>query len=248
MRYRATVAYDGSSYFGFQRQIGDTPTVQLALEIAIARVTGQRVNVLAAGRTDTGVHATGQVIAFDVEWSKADEALLKALNANLPDDIALQDMRQQAGFHPRFDAISRTYRYRLLQTEHRQPLLRLQTWQQRSQLDETVMQQAAQIVIGEHDFASFGKPPQGENTVRHIFVSQWEQQGLAGGTLWTYTVEGNAFLQHMVRRLVGAMVKLGRGGLTLTEFDSLFRRAELMESMTMAPPQGLTLEAVRYSE
>src|SRR5262245_36389052 len=113
MRYRATLAYDGTAYQGFQRQIGDTPTVQLAVENAIAAVTGQRATVIGAGRTDAGVHATGQVITFEVEWAHADEALLRAINAHLPGDIALQTIADAPGFHPRFDAASRLYRYRV---------------------------------------------------------------------------------------------------------------------------------------
>src|SRR6185503_8073316 len=128
MRYRATLAYDGTDYQGFQRQIGDTPTIQLAVEKAILAVTGQTATVNGAGRTDAGVHATGQVIAFDVDWNHGDAALLRAINANLPDAIALQDIETAPGFHPRFDAIARLYRYRVFQADQRQPMMRLQNW------------------------------------------------------------------------------------------------------------------------
>src|ERR1043165_2626290 len=130
MRYRATLAYDGTAYQGFQRQSGDTPTVQGTVERAIAQARGgQQVNISGAGRTDTGVHAIGQVIAFDLDWSHDDQALLRAINFHLPEDIALQDIRQQPDFHPRHDAISRLYRYRILVAAHRQPLLRTRVWQ-----------------------------------------------------------------------------------------------------------------------
>src|SRR5690606_5839800 len=115
VRYRATRADDGTAYQGFQRQGGDTPTIQAALEKALLAVTGQPVTVIAAGRTDSGVHAVGQVIAFDVVWKHGDDDLLRAINAVLPDDIALQDLRQQAGFHPRYDAVARVYKYHLVQ-------------------------------------------------------------------------------------------------------------------------------------
>src|SRR5262249_47161315 len=121
MRYRATLAYDGTAYQGFQRQIGDTPTVQLALEKAITRVTEQKVTVSGAGGTDSGVPATGQVIASDVDWKHSDEALLRAINAKLPPDIALQDITPAPDFHPRFEAVSRLYRYRVFQSKQRQP-------------------------------------------------------------------------------------------------------------------------------
>lgn len=248
MRYRATLAYDGTAYQGFQRQIGDTPTIQLAVEKAITAVTGQTATVNGAGRTDAGVHATGQVIAFDVEWSHDDAALLRAINANLPDDIALQNIAPAPGFHPRFDAAARLYRYRVLQGEQRQPTMRLQTWFVRWELNMAFMAQAARMLEGEHDFAAFGKPPQGDNTIRHVFQSRWFMQPQHAGVLWIYNIEANAFLQHMVRRIVWHMVDVGRGKESLTDFEIYFRRAQLPQTGSIAPPQGLTLEQVRYAE
>ncbi len=243
MRYRATVAYDGTAYQGFQRQAGDTPTIQGELERAVAAVTQQSPTVIGAGRTDTGVHALGQVIAFDVEWRHNDDDLLRAINANLPDDIALQDIAQQPSFHPRFDASSRVYVYQLIQASHRQPLLRYRAWHIRGELDSEAMQQAADMLLGRHDFAAFGKPPQGENTVRAVFQSQWTREP---GALWTYCIEADAFLQHMVRRIVGTLVDVGRGMMTLEQFKAAFRGAKLSESSTLAPPHGLTLVEVKY--
>ena len=128
-RYRATLAYDGTAYAGFQRQAAGTPTIQGALEAAIERVCRQTVTVLGAGRTDAGVHASGQVIAFDVDWRHAASDLLRALNANLPTDIALQSIAlAEAGFHPRFSARSRTYVYRFYPRRVRQPLWDRQAW------------------------------------------------------------------------------------------------------------------------
>lgn len=248
MRYRATLAYDGTAYQGFQRQAGNTPTIQLALEQAIATVTGQQVTIKGAGRTDTGVHASGQVIAFDVEWGHPDDILLRAINAKLPDDIALQDIRQQPGFSPRFDATSRLYRYRVLVAAPRQPLTRLRVWQLQTPLNGAQMQLAADVLIGEHDFGAFGQPPKGDNTVREMFRSEWAAQQDTFGLLWTYTVEANAFLQHMVRRLVWQMVQVGQNRMTIAEFEERFRSAELIGITSIAPPQGLTLELVRYNE
>jgi tRNA pseudouridine38-40 synthase len=204
--------------------------------------------VIGAGRTDTGVHATGQVIAFEVEWKHGDHALLRAINARLPEDIALQDLRPQEGFHPRFDAFSRLYRYRLVQAPQRQPLLRARAWHVWGDLNGEAMEQAAQLLLGEHDFAAFGQPPQGENTVRTVYLSEWVKQAEPYGTLWAYTIEANAFLQHMVRRVVGMLVRVGQGGMTVVEFEAIFHRAQLAEAISLAPPQGLTLEAVRYNE
>jgi len=246
MRYRATLAYDGTAYQGFQRQIGDTPTIQLAVEQAVAAVTGQTTPVIGAGRTDSGVHATGQVIAFDVEWRHGDTALLRAINANLPDDIALQDIAEAPGFHPRFDALSRLYRYRVIQAEQRQPLLRNRAWHIRWKLDGDWIKQAAGLLLGKHDFAAFGKPPQGENTVRTVYQSEWTAEPEVYGTLWTYTIEADAFLQHMVRRIVWMLLDVGRGKQTVSDFEVYFRRAELPTEGSIAPPGGLTLEQVKY--
>jgi tRNA pseudouridine38-40 synthase len=245
-RYRATLAYDGTAYQGFQRQPGETPTVQFVVERAIAAVTQETVTIVGAGRTDAGVHARGQVIAFDVAWRHDDIILLRAINANLPDDVALQDIRQHEGFHPRFDALSRVYRYRVLQVEQRQPLLWKHTWQMTGPLDLPVMEQAAALLVGTHDFASFGNPPQGENTVREVMVSRWTKCTESAGELLVYEVEATAFLHHMVRRIVGLMVDVGRGKIDLPEFDTIFRSADLSLSKTLAPPQGLVLEKVRY--
>ncbi len=248
MRYRATLAYDGTAYQGFQRQSGDIPTIQGAVEQAIALVSGQQVSISGAGRTDTGVHASGQVIGFDVEWTHADQALLRAINFHLPPDIALQSIRQQPGFHPRYDAISRLYRYRVLIAPQRQPLLLTRAWQMWNGLDGDLMEQASKLFLGEKDFAALGNPTQGEVTIRTVYRSEWSSQQTELGTLWTYTVEANGFLQHMVRRMVAMLVQVGQKRMTLERFEQLLDRAKLVEALAIAPPQGLTLEVVRYNE
>lgn len=248
MRYRATLAYDGTAYQGFQRQSGDTPSIQGTVEQAIALVSGQKVAISGAGRTDTGVHAIGQVIAFDVEWAHADEALLRAINFQLPQDIALQDIRQQPDFHPRYDAISRLYRYRVLIAAQRQPLLLTRVWQMWNGLDGALMEQASKLLIGEKDFGALGKPTQGEVTIRNVMRSEWASQHNEFGMLWTYTVEADGFLHHMVRRMVALLVQVGQKRMTLERFEELLNRAKLVEALAIAPPQGLTLEVVRYNE
>ncbi len=247
-RYRCTLAYDGTVYHGFQRQSGSILTVQSALEHAIERVTQQQINITAAGRTDSGVHAVGQVIAFDAVWRSADALLMKAINANLPDDIALQDIRQHEGFHPRFDALSRSYHYTILVTAQRQPFLAKYSWQLNNPLELDAMQQAASMLIGEHDFAAFGNPPQGTNTVREMFRSNWSVEAADYGYRYIYNVEANAFLYNMVRRIVGTLVSVGRKTLSVTEFDAIFRSADLAQAKVLAPPQGLVFQKVRYPD
>jgi tRNA pseudouridine38-40 synthase len=245
-RYRATLAYDGSAYVGFQRQAEGRRTIQGEVERAIAQVTGQQVTVIGAGRTDTGVHAEGQVIAFDVSWRRDDETLLKALNATLPDDIALQDIRQHEGFHPRFDAVARIYRYTLVQAPQRQPLMRHRAWHIFGDLDVGSVREACVLLVGVHDFAAFGHAPQGDNTVREVLRSEWETDDTHTSVLHVYHIEANAFLQHMVRRIVGVLVEVGRGRLSLDAFRKALTSGAMVNGVTLAPPHGLVLESVRY--
>jgi tRNA pseudouridine38-40 synthase len=247
-RYRALLSYDGTAYLGFQRQAGHAPTIQGAVERALMAVTGAQATVIGAGRTDTGVHATGQVIAFDVDWTHGADALARAVNAALPNDIALWAVVHHEGFHPRFDALSRTYRYTVALAPHRLPLVRYRAWWVRAELDGHAMQQAAEMLIGRRDFGAFGQAPQGNNTVRTVIASQWATASRPGYTEWVYTIEADAFLQHMVRRIVGALVDVGRGSLTHEGLAALLERAALRQKGSIAPPQGLVLEYVRYAD
>lgn len=249
-RYRAILAYDGTRYQGFQRQAGDTPTVQGAVEAAIQCVTGQAITLIGAGRTDSGVHATGQVIAFDVAWRHPTEALWRAINANAPDDIALQSLDEtDAAFHPRYDARSRTYDYTLYEAPVRQPILNKWAWHVPARaLDLDRMQHAASLLLGTHDFATFGQPPQGDNTVREMLHSQFTgvRPLTPQGREIRYTISANAFLYRMVRRIVGALVRVGSGQVTLDEFEAAFRAADGTWPNQTAPARGLCLTMVTY--
>lgn len=203
--------------------------------------------MIGAGRTDAGVHATGQVVTFEAGWRHSETALLNAINAHLPADIALQDIAPAPpGFHPRFSARSRTYTYTVLTAQQRQPLLRQRAWLIRQPLDSVALNRAAALLIGQHDFAAFGKPPQGENTVRTVYRSGWAAPPDDAAATLIYTVEANAFLQHMVRRMVGVMAQVGRGALSVEVFEALFRSAQLVAAVPLAPPQGLVLTRVDY--
>jgi tRNA pseudouridine38-40 synthase len=247
-RYRATLAYDGTAYMGFQRQL-TSPTIQLSIETAIQQVTGQAVTLMGAGRTDAGVHASGQVIAFDVDWKHPDEALLRAINAHLPPDIALQSICQHEGFHPRYDALSRRYVYTVINTPNRHPLYHQSAWHVRGDISLMAMQTVAEMLIGVHDFRAFGQDPQGgDSTIREVFISEWTSTPIPDGALLRYTVEANAFLYHMVRRMVGAQVLVGRGMLSPEAFLGIFQDGAMEKIKQIAPPHGLVLEKVRYPE
>jgi tRNA pseudouridine38-40 synthase len=249
-RYGAILAYDGTAYRGFQRQAPPALTIQSAVEGAISRVTAQQAPVVAAGRTDAGVHATGQVIAFDVKWKHDDEELLRAINSQLPPDIAVRDIWQQQGFHPRYNALWRQYAYRIATPVVRQPMLNRQAWQLIGvSLDLKRMNMAAALCLGEHDFAAFGKPPQegSTNTVRRIYQSSWELEAGAFGELARYRIRGTAFLYHMVRRLVGMMAQVGRGVISPGEFEAILKSCDINKAKALAPAKGLLLEAVGYA-
>lgn len=250
-RYRAVLAYDGTEYFGFQRQAGDTPTIQGAVEAALKQVTQQDVTVIGAGRTDTGVHATGQVIAFDVAWRHETSALWRAMNANLPGAIALQSLEEAAAtFHPRFDARRRAYTYTLYFAPVRQPIWQRCAWHiathRAPALDE--MRKAAAGLVGTHDFATFGQPPQGESTTREVFRSEvsLEERPETSCYVLRYTIEANAFLYRMVRRIVGGLARVGRGDLTAEDFLTAFRAADGTWPNPSAPAHGLCLTRVTY--
>ena len=248
-RFGAILAYDGTAYQGFQRQPFPTPTIQAAVEDALATISGEPVRIVAAGRTDAGVHATGQAIAFDMEWNHEDRDLQNAINSQLPLDIALQRVWRQAGFHPRFDALWRQYAYRIATVDVRQPLLNRHFWQLAcAPLNIETMREAAALCLGELDFAAFGTPPQqgSSNTVRLILASRWHLQENEHGLSFIYRIRGSAFLYHMVRRLVGSMVQVGKGKLTVGEFEEILISRDLERAKVLAPPNGLVLEAVKY--
>ena len=242
MRVRAVVAYDGTDYSGLQRQ-ANGPTVQAALEAALARVSQEAITVLAAGRTDAGVHAAGQVIAFDTAWRHGLDDLHRALNAVLPADVAVQKVEQAApDFHPRYDAHSRCYRYTVYNAPVRCPLTRRYSLHVTASLDVVAMQQAAQSLVGERDFATFGQPPQGKITVRRVLAAEW------GGEMprLTFDIEANAFLYRMVRSIVGTLLQVGRGGMDVEEFVAALASCDRSRAGPTAPPHGLCLMEVKY--
>jgi tRNA pseudouridine38-40 synthase len=255
MRYRATLAYDGTAFQGFQRQRDGVPTVQGAVEAALAALCGGGyVVVRGAGRTDTGVHATGQVVAFDLDWTHGSRALYHALNANLPPSVAVTHVSEAAdGFHPRFDAVRRAYRYRLLLADHPLPLERHTAWvvlRERCQWALKDAQAAAATLPGTRDFGALGKPPQGTNTVRTVYHSAltWQPYTDGDAIAVTYTIEANAFLYRMVRRTVGMLYDVALHRLMPDDFARLLAAGTVAQGVTIAPPQGLVLTRVMYRD
>ena len=246
MRLAMIVEYHGEGYSGFQYQ-KNAPTVQQQIEKAIESLTAQPTRIKAAGRTDAGVHALGQVVAFDTDAGYAPEVFLNALNARLPLDIAVREAyRVRPNFDPRRDAISRLYRYTLLVSNVRSPVWRRSSHQVRGPLALDSMRDAASLMVGVHDFANFGGPPErpDASTVRRIFGIYLNTDG----AFIHVEVEGNAFLTRQVRRMVGALLDVGAGRLTTEDIEKQISRAEDAPTARSLPPQGLCLVEVKYAD
>ncbi len=249
VRYQVILAYDGSQFQGFQRQ-ANTRTVQGVVEDALRRLNWRGRTILAAGRTDTGVHAAGQVIAFDLEWAHSPQELQAALNAHLPLEVAARQVQAtHADFHPRRDARWRRYRYQIYCQPVRHPLLDPFAWRVWPPASLPSLQTAASLLTGKHDFAAFGTPPRAaSSTVRTVMQATWEDNA----PYFTFEVTGNAFLYHMVRRLVFLQVAVAQDRLPLQAIAQALQPTRLANGeisprvQGLAPPQGLTLAEVRY--
>jgi tRNA pseudouridine38-40 synthase len=254
-RYRALLEYDGTDYHGFQIQ-ADRPTIQGELERALLATTGAPVTVVGAGRTDAGVHARGQVVSFTTEWKHGCPILQRALNARLPRDIAIRELQvADADFHARHGAASRVYIYTMYQGSVRSPLLERWAHYEPDPLDVMAMAQAAAKLVGNHDFAAFGQPPQGVNTTRQVLVARWwtcdSDQAFRVGphervTLMAFEIEANAFLRGMARRVVGTLLLVGKGALGVEEFAGILDARDISKAGPSVPPGGLCLWHVRY--
>lgn len=243
--YRATVQYDGTDYYGFQRQRRGVPSIQATIEEVLARLAGHPIRVLGAGRTDTGVHALGQVVGFTIEWSdkRGLPALQRALNALLPPDIAVVQLAEASpDFHPRYDARRRSYAYHILNAPVRRPLLRQRAWHVAQPLEPARMNEAAAALIGVRDFATFGRATVGDSTVREVFAAEWRRDG----EMLIFDICANAFLQRMVRSVVGSLKAVGCGKWTAAEFVEALAARDRARSATSAPAHGLYLVSVEY--
>jgi tRNA pseudouridine38-40 synthase len=246
-RYQVTLAYDGALFKGFQRQRRKTQearTVQGVVEATLRNLGWQGHTILAAGRTDTGVHASGQVIAFDLDWGHPPEALLAALNANLPEDVAAQAVKiAPANFHPRYDASARRYRYSIYCRPMRDPLKERFAWRVWPALNLEILQTAAGQLLGTHDFSAYGTPPRGVGSkIRSVYQAGWQAEEMD----LIFEIVANAFLYRMVRRLVYAQVMIAQNMLSPdTILVSLEGRTQGMVQ-GLAPPQGLVLAEVIY--
>lgn len=218
--------------------------MQGVLEEALQAVTRQTSRVVGSGRTDAGVHASGQVVGFRVTWEHPLADLHRALNAVLPADLVVRELAEAAeNWHARFSATRRTYRYTILNQAVRSPLDRRYAHLVTQPLTPERLQAGANLLIGEHDFASFGRPMQeGETTVRQIFAATWRQEAVR----FTFEVTGNAFLRGMVRSLVGSLLQVGLGVWSVEQLADVLAARERARAAAPAPACGLCLLKVDY--
>ena len=245
---RLDLAYEGTQYHGFGLQ-PNRRTIQEVLEEALARCLGERVRVTAAGRTDAGVHASGQVVSFTTRGRLAPPELQRAVNAHLPDDVQVYGA---ADAPPELDARRSALRrhYRYLIWSHRLPSLwwRRWTWHLTDRPDLGAMQAAAHLLVGTHDFASFlghrSQEPAGRTTIRAVERAAWWHDG----SLIGFEITANAFLRHMVRGIVGTLIEVGRGKLDPAQFGTILEAGDRRQAGPNAPPHGLILTGVDYPE
>jgi tRNA pseudouridine38-40 synthase len=235
--------YDGAGYAGFQWQAG-VPTIQAEIEAALERLSGERVRINAAGRTDAGVHARGQVVTFVTDSLLPLDDVQRALNALLPRDIAVREAREVGPeVHARFSAVRRAYRYTILNTAVRSPLLRGTTYHVGAALNVQAMHEAGQVLVGWHDFAAFGGPMRaGGSTVRMISDLSCRREG----DLVVVDIEANAYLSRMVRHIVGTLLAVGRGALSAADVAAILASKERKRAQAAVPAHGLCLMDIGY--
>lgn len=239
---KLTIAYDGTRFVGWQRQ-AEGLSIQGLIEDALAAITGVAATVHGAGRTDAGVHAQGQVASVRVTSALEPQTLTRAINAHLPPDIRVLSVEDAAeGFHARFSARAKQYRYQIERSAVADPFRRAWTWHLPEPLDVEAMGAAARLLVGTHDFAAFQSAGAVvADTVRTITRSE-----LSGGDLLVYEVSGTGFLRHMVRAIVGTLVEVGRGRRLPDSLADLLARGTRADAGPTAPAQGLFLVRVVY--
>lgn len=242
-RYKLSIAFDGTNYCGWQKQ-PHSPTVEEEIEKALSQILQQPVDIIGQGRTDSGVHAEEQVAHFDFAESLEPDRITYALLGVLPKDIAVWDMQEvDSDFHARFDALSRRYRYQVARRPV--PLQRHTTELVLQPLDLKAMERCAGMVKGTHNFDSFTKPDNDNpDSGCEVTLSEFRTDF----PMLTYHIEANRFVRHMVRRLVGTMLEVGKGKKPVAEFKDMIAKPSKDKNGHGAPAQGLILEKVNYKK
>lgn len=242
-RVKLVVAYDGTNYQGWQVQ-KNGETIESALNRALCDLTGEEIHVSGASRTDAGVHAMGNVAVFDTSVRMPGEKFVYALNQRLPEDIRVQHSCEVSmDFHPRYQETVKTYEYRILNREFPLPAHRFNSYFTYRPLDEKRMQQAADYLVGEHDFRSFcAAGAQVKTTVRTIYRVNVRRDG----EVITIRITGNGFLYNMVRIIAGTLMKIGQGDWEPEDMSEILAAKDRLKAGPTAPAKGLTLMEISY--
>ena len=245
-RIRIFVAYDGTNYCGWQVQPNGV-TIEEKLNKSLARLTGEEIRIIGASRTDSGVHALGNVAVFDTESSIPPERFAYALNQRLPEDIVVvRSDEVPADWHPRYQVSRKTYEYRILNRTFRMPNRRLDTYFYHHKLDVDKMKRAASYLVGEHDFKSFcAVGAQVKTTTRTIYSCEVEKDG---NDIITIRVTGNGFLYNMVRIIAGTLIRVGGGELAPDEMPRILGKKDRTAAGPTAPAHGLTMMGIEYED
>lgn len=245
MKYAACIEYDGTPYCGWQR-LSHAPSVQAEVESALSKVANHRIDLTCAGRTDSGVHALGQIIHFESDADRDEKAWRMGCNTNLPDDIVLRWIQPaKVDFHARFSALSRRYRYIISNHKTRPAILNNKVCWFRDALNEKIMQQAANYLLGENDFSSFRAAG---CQAKHAMRELQQISVTRDGDFIYIDIVANAFLHHMVRNIVGSLFEVGNGGRSPEWFAELLEIKDRTRAGITAPANGLYFVSVEYPE
>lgn len=238
------IEYDGTNYCGWQKQL-QGPTVQQEIETALNNMTGENVNLLGSGRTDSGVHALGQVANFTTESNIKAGEFQMGLNSVLPKDITIVDSTEaEPDFHAQFSSKSKIYIYKIFNSPHPSALLRQRAWFIPLGLDISKMKESSGILVGEHDFKAFAQAgAEVKTTVRTVLEVSIE---LLEDNMIEFRIEATGFLKRMVRLIIGTLVQVGKGKITPADFAEILQSGEKTKFVYAAPPQGLYLKEVKY--
>ncbi len=245
LRVRMCLSYDGTDFFGWQKQTGQNPTVQGILEAGLSRIYNQPIAVIGSGRTDRGVHALNQWAHFDLPKNRDHSQLAHRLRKITPASIGIKFLETAPGkFHAQISAISKCYSYRIQVSKISNPFSRHWCWQRQQTLNLSYLQKASQLLLGKHDFESFrSRGTRLHNTLRELHISRWVQRK---SNLFEYQIKGTGFLKQMVRNIVGTLITHQDQGSPPSAILEVLKHRDRKRAAAPAPAQGLFLNSVQY--
>jgi tRNA pseudouridine38-40 synthase len=252
-KIKMAIEYDGTNYRGWQRQ-KKGKSIQATIEEVLSKILKSDIKIRGSGRTDAGVHALGQVATFNFDLKFSLDILKKAINANLPPDIRVVDLEEvDESFHPQYDVKKKSYIYYLCIDEDCSCFLKRYVWHYPIKLDLSIMNQAKEILIGTMNFQSFSGSTDVKNKIRTVYQINLEFLNKLSfmdmelkGSFIKFRIEADGFLKYMARNIVGFLIEIGRGALTIDTVKETIKKGERPTPLRTAPPQGLFLERIVY--